>query len=188
MYFNIQCIWFLVRYFITNGSCMSRRQWLVTVLMRFPLVRNVFILKGPTTYVFAFWQFGGETRTSTRSSSSWTTRTRWSRPTPAPTFSTCATWTTRSSRRPAPSAASVRSSSSSATRAPTCTATPAGSSGQYLAFSPHKPWLQQFPIIWIIDYRCDNRRFWLFAHNCQVPTPTSQNLELEQQIRIFGAD
>jgi hypothetical protein len=29
-----------------------------------------------------------------------------------------------------------------------------------------------------IDYRCDNRRFWLSAHNCQVPTPTSQNLEL----------
>jgi hypothetical protein len=37
----------------------------------------------------------------------------------------------------------------------------------------------------IIGYRCDNRRFWLSAHNCQVPTPTSQNLELEQQIRIF---
>jgi hypothetical protein len=39
-----------------------------------------------------------------------------------------------------------------------------------------------------IDYRCDNRRFWFSAHNCQAPTPTSQNLELEQQIRIFGAD
>jgi hypothetical protein len=39
--------------------------------------------------------------------------------------------------------------------------------------------------IGIIDYRCDNRRFWLSAHNCQVPAPTSQNLELEQQIRIF---
>jgi hypothetical protein len=39
-----------------------------------------------------------------------------------------------------------------------------------------------------IDYRCDNRRFWLSAHNCKVPTPTSQNLELEQRIRIFGAD
>jgi hypothetical protein len=38
-----------------------------------------------------------------------------------------------------------------------------------------------------IDYRLDNRRFWLSAHNCQVPTPTSQNLELEQQIRIFQA-
>ncbi len=36
-----------------------------------------------------------------------------------------------------------------------------------------------------IDYRCDDRRFWLPAHNCQVSTPTSQNLELEQQIRIF---
>jgi hypothetical protein len=31
-----------------------------------------------------------------------------------------------------------------------------------------------------IDYRCNNRLFWLSAHNCQVPTPTSQNLELEQ--------
>ncbi len=41
----------------------------------------------------------------------------------------------------------------------------------------------------IIDYRCDNRRFWLSTHNCrQVSTPTSQNLELEQQIRIFRAD
>ncbi len=39
-----------------------------------------------------------------------------------------------------------------------------------------------------IDYSCANRRFWLSAHNCQVPTPTSQNLELEQQIRIFEAD
>jgi hypothetical protein len=25
-----------------------------------------------------------------------------------------------------------------------------------------------------IDYKQDNRRFWLSAHNCQVPTPTSQ--------------
>jgi hypothetical protein len=25
-------------------------------------------------------------------------------------------------------------------------------------------------------------------HNCQVPTPTSQNLELEHHIRIFKAD
>ncbi len=39
-----------------------------------------------------------------------------------------------------------------------------------------------------IDYRCDNRQFWLSDHDCQVPTPTSQNLELEQQIRIFGGD
>jgi hypothetical protein len=39
-----------------------------------------------------------------------------------------------------------------------------------------------------IDYRCGNRRFWLSAHNGQVPTPTSQNLELKQHIRIFGAD
>ncbi len=27
-----------------------------------------------------------------------------------------------------------------------------------------------------MDYRCDDGRFWLSAHNCQVPTPTSQNL------------
>ncbi len=27
-----------------------------------------------------------------------------------------------------------------------------------------------------IDYRCDNRRFGLSTHNCQVPTPTFQNL------------
>ncbi len=26
------------------------------------------------------------------------------------------------------------------------------------------------------DYRCDNTRFWLSAHNCQVPTQTCQNL------------
>ncbi len=39
-----------------------------------------------------------------------------------------------------------------------------------------------------IDYRCDNRRIWLSAHDGQVPTPTSQNLEVEQQIRFFGAD
>jgi hypothetical protein len=39
-----------------------------------------------------------------------------------------------------------------------------------------------------MDYRCENRRFWLSAHNCQVPTPTSRNLELKQQIGIFGAD
>ncbi len=30
--------------------------------------------------------------------------------------------------------------------------------------------------------------FFVVRHNCQVPTPTSQNLELEQQIRIFEAD
>ncbi len=38
------------------------------------------------------------------------------------------------------------------------------------------------------DYRFDNKRFWLSAHNCQVPTPTSQNLDLEQLIWVFGAD
>ncbi len=42
--------------------------------------------------------------------------------------------------------------------------------------------------VYSIDYRWDKRRFWLSAHNCQVPTPTSQNLELEEQIRIFPAD
>ncbi len=42
--------------------------------------------------------------------------------------------------------------------------------------------------VFTIDYRCDDRRFRLSAHNCQVPNPTSQKLELEQQIRIFGAD
>jgi hypothetical protein len=39
-----------------------------------------------------------------------------------------------------------------------------------------------------INYSCVNRLFWLSAHNCQVPTPTSRNRELEQQIRSFGAD
>jgi hypothetical protein len=38
-----------------------------------------------------------------------------------------------------------------------------------------------------IDYRCDIGRFWLSAHNCQVSTPTSQNLEIEQQIQYFGS-
>jgi hypothetical protein len=36
-----------------------------------------------------------------------------------------------------------------------------------------------------IDCRCDNRRFWLSARHCQVPTPASRNLQLELQIRIF---
>jgi hypothetical protein len=39
-----------------------------------------------------------------------------------------------------------------------------------------------------IDYKCDDSRFWLSAHNCHVPTPTSQNIDLEQQIRICKAD
>jgi hypothetical protein len=38
-----------------------------------------------------------------------------------------------------------------------------------------------------IDYGCGDAQFWLSAHDCQVPTPTSQNLELEQQMRIFRA-
>ncbi len=36
-----------------------------------------------------------------------------------------------------------------------------------------------------IDCRCDDDHSWLSAHGRQVPTPTSQNLELEQQMRIF---
>jgi hypothetical protein len=36
--------------------------------------------------------------------------------------------------------------------------------------------------------RIDKRRFWLSAQNCRVPTPTSQNLEIEEQILMFGAD
>jgi hypothetical protein len=28
--------------------------------------------------------------------------------------------------------------------------------------------------VWTIDYRCDNRRFWLSAHDCEVPTPFSK--------------
>jgi hypothetical protein len=37
-----------------------------------------------------------------------------------------------------------------------------------------------------IDYRCDNGSVWFSAHDCQVQTPTSQNLEVEQQIWSFG--
>ncbi len=44
---------------------------------------------------------------------------------------------------------------------------------------------QVYESVKIIDYRCGNRRFWLSAHDCQVPTPTSQNLEVEQKILIF---
>jgi hypothetical protein len=36
-----------------------------------------------------------------------------------------------------------------------------------------------------IDYRCDNRRFWLSARNCQVPTPTSQNMAIRTAISDF---
>jgi hypothetical protein len=35
-------------------------------------------------------------------------------------------------------------------------------------------------------YRCDDGRFWLSAHGSQVLSPSSQNLEVEQQIQIFG--
>ncbi len=37
-----------------------------------------------------------------------------------------------------------------------------------------------------IDYGCDNRHFRLPAHNCEVPTSTSQKLEAEQQMWISG--
>ncbi len=47
---------------------------------------------------------------------------------------------------------------------------------------------EQFQLATTIDYRCDDRRFWLSAKNCQVPTPTFLNLDLEQQIRVFEAD
>jgi hypothetical protein len=43
-------------------------------------------------------------------------------------------------------------------------------------------------VVWwvhTIDNRCNDGRFWLSAHDCQVQTPTSQNLDVEQQIRIF---
>jgi hypothetical protein len=43
-------------------------------------------------------------------------------------------------------------------------------------------------LIFTIDYKCDDRRFSLSAHDRQVPTPTSQNLDLEQQIRILEAN
>ncbi len=36
-----------------------------------------------------------------------------------------------------------------------------------------------------IDYRCDDGCFRLSAHNCQIPTQTSQNLEIEQQNWVF---
>ncbi len=58
----------------------------------------------------------------------------------------------------------------------------------FLGITLNRPIVFDKPNIIPIDYRCDNSRFWLSAHNCQVLTPTSQNLELEQQIRIFGAD
>ncbi len=37
-----------------------------------------------------------------------------------------------------------------------------------------------------MGYRCDNGRFWLSTHKCQVPTPTSQSQEVERPISIFG--
>ncbi len=33
-----------------------------------------------------------------------------------------------------------------------------------------------------MDFRCDDGRLWLSAQDRQVPTPTSQNVEVEQQI------
>jgi hypothetical protein len=38
------------------------------------------------------------------------------------------------------------------------------------------------------DYRRDDGRFWLSFHDCQIPTRTSQKLEVEQQIRILGLE
>jgi hypothetical protein len=40
--------------------------------------------------------------------------------------------------------------------------------------------------VYTIDYRCDDGRFQLSAHDCQLLTPTSQKLEVKQQIRILG--
>jgi hypothetical protein len=58
----------------------------------------------------------------------------------------------------------------------------------FLSIFPFLLFLWDFGVGKIIDYRWDNRQFWLSAHNCQFPTPTSQNQEREQPIRIFGAD
>ncbi len=50
----------------------------------------------------------------------------------------------------------------------------------------HLEYIQAPPVpVLLIDYRCDNSPFWLSAHNFQVPTPTSQNIDAEQKIRIF---
>ncbi len=51
----------------------------------------------------------------------------------------------------------------------------------------HERW-EFFRLRTCIDYRCNNKRFWLPAQNCQVPTPTSRILEVQQQIWIFRAD
>ncbi len=61
---------------------------------------------------------------------------------------------------------------------------------QFRPVFPPPPHVQMMSpgMVRAIDYRCDNRRFWLSAHSCQAPTQTSQNLELEQQIRILRAD
>jgi WD40 repeat protein len=37
-----------------------------------------------------------------------------------------------------------------------------------------------------IGHRCDDGGFRFSAHDCLVSTPTSRNLEVEQQLRIFG--
>jgi hypothetical protein len=39
-----------------------------------------------------------------------------------------------------------------------------------------------------IVYRRDAKHFWLSPHNCQSPTPTSQNKEFKEQIRVLEAD
>jgi hypothetical protein len=39
-----------------------------------------------------------------------------------------------------------------------------------------------------IDYRCNEGRFLLSSHDCQVPTPGSQNLDVGRQSMIFLID
>jgi hypothetical protein len=43
-------------------------------------------------------------------------------------------------------------------------------------------------LVTVVVLTIDNKHSWLSSHDCQVPTPTSQKLEVEQQIWIFGAD
>jgi hypothetical protein len=37
-----------------------------------------------------------------------------------------------------------------------------------------------------LGYGCDDGRFRFSVHDCHVPTQTSQNLEAEQQILVYG--
>jgi hypothetical protein len=36
------------------------------------------------------------------------------------------------------------------------------------------------------NYKCDDSRFWLSAHDCQVSSPNSQKLEVEHQIWFWN--